>query len=63
VLRIHPGFVLHTAEGTLDSDGHALLTYDLPDDPSLVGKSFYWQALVGSPGRLTNLEVTTLTDL
>jgi len=63
VLKIHPGYVLHTKEGTLDSDGHALLTYDLPDDPSLVGKSFYWQALVKSPGRFTNLEITTLTDL
>jgi len=63
VLKIHPGYVLHTTEGTLDSDGHALLTYDLPDDPSLVGKSFYWQALVKSPGRFTNLEITTLTDL
>jgi len=63
VLRIHPGYVLHTKEGALDSDGHALLTYDLPDDPALVGKSFYWQALVKSPGRFTNLEITTLTDL
>jgi hypothetical protein len=63
VLRIHPGYVLHTTEGTLDSDGHALLTYEIPDDPALVGKTFYWQALVRSPGRFTNLEVTTLTDL
>jgi hypothetical protein len=55
--------VLHTTEGSLDPDGHALLTYDIPDDPALVGKIFYWQALVKSPGRFTNLEVTTLTDL
>jgi len=63
VLRIHPGYILHTTEGTLDSDGHALLTYNIPDDPALVGKSYYWQALVRSPGRFTNLEITAFTDL
>lgn len=31
--------------------------------PALLGRSLHWQALVGAPLRLTNLETTTFSQL
>ncbi len=51
------------ASGTLDSLGRAAVTLGIPSDLALPGNTVYWQALVGSPPRLTNLEFTTFRDL
>jgi len=63
ILRIDPRHIVHSDQGAFDSEGHAVLSFDVPDKPSQVGRSYYWQALVGQPDRLTNLEITTFTDL
>ncbi len=51
------------ASGTLDSLGRAAVTLGIPSDLAIPGNTVYWQALVGSPPRLTNLEFTTFRDL
>jgi hypothetical protein len=47
--------------GALDTQGRASLTFLVPGAASLLGATFYAQAIVGFPVRLTNLEVVTLT--
>jgi hypothetical protein len=49
--------------GDLDAQGHASITFSVPQNPNLLGTSVSWQALVGPPLRWTNLEITTLTNL
>jgi hypothetical protein len=51
------------ATGTLDAEGRAAITLSVPSDIALPEHTVYWQALVGSPPRLTNLEFTTFRDL
>jgi len=63
ILRIDPRHIVHSDQGVFDPEGHAVLSFDVPDKPSQVGRTYYWQALVGQPDRLTNLEITTFTDL
>ncbi|MEM7308002.1 MAG: VCBS repeat-containing protein [Planctomycetota bacterium] len=63
-LRLNPGTTLVVdASGTFPTSGVASKTFPGTDDPSFVGQSLYWQALVGNPLRFTNLEVMTFTDL
>ena len=57
------GSLATQGSGTLDGNGEAHVTLLIPDSISLVGSRLYWQASVGTPARLTNLEETTLTDL
>ena len=62
-LRLDPtGFVV-MASGAFDEGGRASATFDIPAIPGLIGLPVYWQALVGPPLALTNLEITTLTGL
>jgi hypothetical protein len=39
------------------------VTLGVPANPGLVGLSLYWQAVLGFPFALTNLEITTFTNL
>ncbi len=49
--------------GNFDSEGQAAVTLGVPSDRALPGTTVYWQALVGDPPRLTNLEFTTFREL
>ena len=48
---------------TLLAVRHLSKTFPGPSDPAWVGASLYWQALLGSPLKFTNLEDTTFLDL
>ncbi len=60
-LRIDLGTILFSIRGPLGASGSGSVSFRTPNDPTLVGTTFHWQALVGNPARLTNLETTTLT--
>ena len=45
--------------GLLDARGKAAVTFAVPAEVSLVSPVLYWQGLVGTPLRFTNLETTT----
>jgi len=62
-LRLSPATLFHVGSGTLDPQGRGSVTFLVPSSPTLVGVSVYWQALVGPPPLLTNLEITTVTNL
>ncbi|MCI0588008.1 MAG: FG-GAP-like repeat-containing protein, partial [Planctomycetes bacterium] len=62
-LRLDPASIGFALAGLLDARGRASVTYPVPGNPSLVGATVYWQAVVASPAKLTNLEVTILTNL
>jgi hypothetical protein len=62
-LRLALPTLFIVAGGVLDAQGRADLTLPVPANPALIGLSLYWQALVGPPFRLTNLEITTVTGL
>ena len=62
-LLLDPGRLFAIASGGLDPRGRASLTFGIPNDPTLVGLDLYWQALIGSPLRFANLEVTRITGL
>jgi hypothetical protein len=62
-LRLDPATLLHVGGGALDPQGRASLSSLVPPIPALVGVSAYWQAGVGPPPLLTNLEITTVTNL
>lgn len=49
--------------GSLDANGHASVRIDVPDNPLLVGRDYFWQALVGRPARLTNVERAEISGL
>lgn len=46
--------------GDVDRDGFADA---VPSSPALLGAPVYWQALLGPPLQLTNLELTRFRDL
>ncbi|MCI0585382.1 MAG: VCBS repeat-containing protein [Planctomycetes bacterium] len=62
-LRLFPPTLFIVAGGALDPQGRASLPLPVPANPTLVGLSLYWQAVVGPPFRFTNLEITTVTNL
>jgi len=62
-LRIYPGGIIYRSSGKLDSSGRSSVAFDVPALPVLVGMSLYWQAVVGPQPKITNLEITTFTDL
>jgi|GEM_PF-852056 len=65
-LRIGPGTIFYQFGANLDQHGRASVEVGVPAYPWLVGTSVYWQAVIFEPKvglRLTNLEVTTVTDL
>ena len=61
--RLGPSAPLVTRNGTLDAKGFASVRLRVPDDPSLAGREAFAQALVGTPLRLTNLEILDIVDL
>ncbi|MGH7151068.1 MAG: FG-GAP repeat domain-containing protein, partial [Planctomycetota bacterium] len=64
ILRLDPGTIHATLASNLDAQGRTDVSYAIPADPALIGASVYWQGLVVGPSsRLTNLEITTVTDL
>lgn len=63
VLRVDRSSVIHRSAGRLDAQGQASVRFDAPGNPALLGRDYFWQALVGLPARLTNVEVTEFTDL
>jgi hypothetical protein len=62
VLGIARDAIVELHHGTLVEHGHASIRVHVPSDPALVGEDFYWQAVVGSPARLTNVETALITD-
>lgn len=61
IFLLDPTEGLAIASGVLDANGDASLTLQVPEREVFVGLRVYWQALVGSPLRFTNLETTTLS--
>jgi hypothetical protein len=51
------------AASVLGASGRGTESIEIPDDPTLIGVTLYWQASIGVPGRWTNVERTTLTGL
>jgi len=58
--RLDPASTSRAASGSFCASGSALATFDVPLDPALLGQALFWQAAVGMPARLTNLETTRL---
>lgn len=62
-LRLDPASLTFLPGGTLDAQGRSSVMLPVPPVTSLVGIPVYWQAVVASPLALTNLEITTATNL
>ncbi len=60
-LRLDPATIVAAGAGALDGNGHGGLGFVVPALPAAVGTTVYWQAVVGTPFALTNLEPTTFT--
>lgn len=56
--RLDPSSAIRAAGGRFCARGAEVLTFPVPADPVLLGQALFWQAAVGSPLRLTNLDVT-----
>ncbi len=63
ILLLDPMSIFVVGSGPLAPGGTASQSFLIPDERALVGLSLYWQSLLGAPLLLSNLEVTTLTDL
>jgi hypothetical protein len=63
VLRLDRSRMFFRSAGVLDAEGRGSASYAVPDEPALIGRSLYWQALFVHPRRLTNLEITTFSGL
>ncbi|MBI5432259.1 MAG: VCBS repeat-containing protein [Planctomycetes bacterium] len=59
VLQLERATIFERSTGALDATGHAQIAVDVPGGLALAGRSLYWQVLLRSPDRLTNLEITT----
>jgi hypothetical protein len=62
-LRLDPTGIHQVFASLLDGTGKSSITFDVPADSSLTGRTVYWQAIVASPAKFTNLEITKLSDL
>ncbi|KAA3607984.1 MAG: VCBS repeat-containing protein [Planctomycetota bacterium] len=62
-LWIDPAEILFDQSGSLDGEGQAQLQSQGPISATLQDRSFYWQALIGHPWKLSNLERTTFSGL
>lgn len=58
VLRAGPLGLHVCGSGACDAAGLATASFRAPRDPSLVGRTIYWQALIGAPPVFSNLEKT-----
>jgi hypothetical protein len=59
--RLDPTSARPMARGRTCASGSATIAFAVPADPALLGQSVYWQAAVGSPPHLTNLDTTLLS--
>ena len=50
-----------TDSGTFDARGRYAFQLEIPLVTSLIGQSFHWQGLVGTPPRLSNRDTTTIS--
>jgi hypothetical protein len=62
-LLIDPASLFLIGSGTLNVQGRSSLPLLLPGAPALVGQTVYWQAALGTPLGLSNLERTTVSGL
>ncbi len=62
-LFLDPASLIILTAGVLDAEGSHDLTFAVPSDRSLEDFVVFWQAVVGPPFLLTNLEITRLTSL
>ncbi|MEM7201080.1 MAG: hypothetical protein AAF628_12475 [Planctomycetota bacterium] len=62
-LSMDPFRVVGASAGVLDGNGRAAAMFAVPAAPVLLGAAADWQAAVGTPLVLTNLEATVLTGL
>jgi hypothetical protein len=62
-LRLAPTALVVAGFGQLDHAGAASITFGVAPLADWVGITLHWQALLGLPLALTNLESTTLTGL
>ena len=60
LLRLEPSSLVVFTTGVLDADGNATVRVDVPASVP-IGATLFVQALVGSPLRLTNLQVTVIS--
>jgi len=63
ILRIDPSYVLSEQRGWLNGSGFAERAVKVPASSILLGRSLYWQALLGPELSLSNLETTTFSNL
>ena len=61
LVRLDLATVAAAGSGLLDGEGRASKTFQVPNDASLLDFEVYWQALLGSPLRVSNLERSVLT--
>lgn len=59
LVHLDPGSIFLVKYGLLDANGEDSYTIHIPSIPGLAGVSIWWQAFVGDPAKLTNLEGTT----
>ena len=57
---LDPATTRFEASGTFDARGRSSYSLDVPPILGLVGHSLHWQALVGTPQRLSNRDTTTI---
>ena len=62
-LGIDPTTLVAITGGFLSATGEASGSFAVPADPMLIDASIYWQGLVGTPQRFTNVERTTFANL
>ena len=60
-LQLDLASLLVVASGSLGGGGSDSASFAVPPGPGLVGTTVYWQALIGAPALLSNLDVTTFT--
>ncbi|MHC4822594.1 MAG: FG-GAP repeat domain-containing protein [Planctomycetota bacterium] len=60
-LRLSAADRFVTIPGALDAQGRKVVTAPGPVPSGLLGTTYWWQALVGTPGQLSNLQTTTFT--
>lgn len=61
IWHLAPASTALFVRGALDRDGKGTVRSRVPDVPSLVGRTLYWQALVSTPPVLTAFERTTVS--
>ncbi len=59
ILKLDPVGSSVAGSGFLSSDGLGSMTFVAPTSTAAIGLSIYWQAALGSPLALSNLELTT----